>query len=206
MPSDTPITPDSSLPSHQPAGYNSGEHALDAIARQLRLLSARMDRAEDRLGIAIQPPGAVREGTESAERAAPATPTLSPARSVPAPPPAPLPDPLSRVKVSIPPAAMPPVTPQPGLIPAPIPTPIATPASSESVSSTGSFVDSTKAKPAWSTPGGAREKKLLGDWENLIGGKWALWVGLLSLFLAVAYFLAYTWKSAETIKTPYFLP
>jgi uncharacterized membrane protein len=33
------------------------------------------------------------------------------------------------------------------------------------------------------------------DWENLIGGKWALWVGSACLFLAIASFLAYTWKS-----------
>ena len=33
------------------------------------------------------------------------------------------------------------------------------------------------------------------DWENLIGGKWALWLGATSLFLALAFFLAYTWKS-----------
>lgn len=33
------------------------------------------------------------------------------------------------------------------------------------------------------------------DWETLIGGKWALWIGSLSLFLALACFLAYTWKS-----------
>lgn len=35
----------------------------------------------------------------------------------------------------------------------------------------------------------------LGEWENLIGGKWALWVGSLCLFLAMASFLAYTWRS-----------
>ncbi len=35
----------------------------------------------------------------------------------------------------------------------------------------------------------------LGEWENLIGGKWALWVGSLCLFLAMASFLAYTWAS-----------
>jgi uncharacterized membrane protein len=33
------------------------------------------------------------------------------------------------------------------------------------------------------------------DWENLIGGKWALWLGATSLFLALAFFMAYTWKS-----------
>lgn len=32
------------------------------------------------------------------------------------------------------------------------------------------------------------------DWENLIGGKWALWVGSFSLFLAAASFLALTWR------------
>jgi uncharacterized membrane protein len=36
---------------------------------------------------------------------------------------------------------------------------------------------------------------MIGDWENLIGGKWALWIGLFSLFLAIASFLAYTWKA-----------
>ncbi len=32
------------------------------------------------------------------------------------------------------------------------------------------------------------------DWENLIAGRWALWVGSLAIFLAVAFFLAYTWQ------------
>jgi uncharacterized membrane protein len=32
-----------------------------------------------------------------------------------------------------------------------------------------------------------------GEWENLVGGKWALWVGSVAVFLAVAFFLAYTW-------------
>lgn len=32
------------------------------------------------------------------------------------------------------------------------------------------------------------------DWENLIGGQWALWIGSFSLFLAVASLLALTWK------------
>lgn len=35
----------------------------------------------------------------------------------------------------------------------------------------------------------------LSDWENLIGGKWALWIGSLCLFLAMASFLAYTWSA-----------
>ena len=32
------------------------------------------------------------------------------------------------------------------------------------------------------------------DWEQLVGGKWALWAGLLSVFGAIASFLAYTWR------------
>ena len=32
------------------------------------------------------------------------------------------------------------------------------------------------------------------DWERLVGGKWALWAGLLSLFCAMASFLAYSWR------------
>ena len=37
------------------------------------------------------------------------------------------------------------------------------------------------------------DKSLL-DWEQLVGGKWALWAGLLSIFGAIASFLAYTWR------------
>lgn len=32
------------------------------------------------------------------------------------------------------------------------------------------------------------------DWERLIGGRWALWVGSLAIFLSVAFFLAYAWQ------------
>jgi uncharacterized membrane protein len=32
------------------------------------------------------------------------------------------------------------------------------------------------------------------DWERLLGGKWALWIGSVAVFLAVAFFLAYTWR------------
>ncbi len=32
------------------------------------------------------------------------------------------------------------------------------------------------------------------DWEQLIGGKWALWLGSIAIFLAVAFSLAYTWE------------
>ena len=32
------------------------------------------------------------------------------------------------------------------------------------------------------------------EWESLIGGKWALWVWSVAVFLATAFFLAYTWR------------
>jgi uncharacterized membrane protein len=41
----------------------------------------------------------------------------------------------------------------------------------------------------------ARPHQETNDWERLIGGKWALWVGSLAVFLALAFFLAYTWGS-----------
>ena len=47
----------------------------------------------------------------------------------------------------------------------------------------------TAPAPAQSAP----QKSLL-DWEQLVGGKWALWAGLLSIFGAIASFLAYTWR------------
>lgn len=41
------------------------------------------------------------------------------------------------------------------------------------------------------SPDGGESRTI--DWENLIGGKWALWVGSVAVFLALAFFLAYTW-------------
>ncbi len=40
----------------------------------------------------------------------------------------------------------------------------------------------------------ARAAVSLLAWEQLVGGKWALWAGLLSVFGAIASFLAYTWR------------
>lgn len=53
------------------------------------------------------------------------------------------------------------------------------------------------AAPARPSFGGAAPSKSgdsLLDWEQLVGGKWALWAGLLSLFCAMASFLAYSWR------------
>jgi|GEM_PF-6685501 len=38
-----------------------------------------------------------------------------------------------------------------------------------------------------------RPQKSTRDWESIIGGKWALWVGSFSIFLAIASFIAYSW-------------
>ena len=32
------------------------------------------------------------------------------------------------------------------------------------------------------------------QWEQLIGGKWSLWIGSVTVFLAMSFFLAYTWR------------
>lgn len=58
-------------------------------------------------------------------------------------------------------------------------------------------VNGAAAGSAHDSPGeswSSNEPKSLLDWENLIGGKWALWIGSLCLFLAFASFLAYTWR------------
>lgn len=44
------------------------------------------------------------------------------------------------------------------------------------------------------TTGETKESQTTTTWEMLVGGKGALWVGSLSTFLAVAFFLAYTWQ------------
>lgn len=33
------------------------------------------------------------------------------------------------------------------------------------------------------------------DWEDIVGRQWALWVGAIAIFLAVAFFLAYAWHN-----------
>jgi uncharacterized membrane protein len=203
MPADIPITPDPSLPSHQPGQQapgqqEPGQHALDEIQRQLHMLAARMDRAENRLGIQSQSP--VISPSQVIRRDAPAS---APFAATPTAPPVPIADPLPRVVTSAPPVAMPPIAPpvtsQPTSTPPSMRAPIAAsvsgnPTMENPITVAESIVNSIGATRTRISGSGA-DKKLLGDWENLIGGKWALWVGLLSLFLAVAYFLAYTWKS-----------
>ena len=81
--------------------------------------------------------------------------------------------PISALPISLPPSATVPITP---------------PTSPD----VAARVSPEIARPVAASPEPAFS---LGEWENLIGGKWALWVGSLCLFLAMASFLAYTWRS-----------
>lgn len=61
------------------------------------------------------------------------------------------------------------------------------------------FVSEPLAAPSSATPPTAAPRASLRglprlDWEALIGGQGALWVGSAALFLAVAFFLAYAWQ------------
>src|SRR5690606_12968187 len=74
----------------------------------------------------------------------------------------------------------------PGPQPPPAP-PVATP-------STPAPAWAPLPSPSPETPGTSttsRARRSLGDWETLIGGQWALWIGSLAIFLSVAFFLAY---------------
>ena len=111
------------------------------------------------------------------------------------PPPSP---PIVAPSSFAPPIAAPPV-------PAPAPAPTAVEPPSHPAP-TLNLPTSTPAKPiapsqaatARPTPTAPQAKqpaeKSLLDWEQLVGGKWALWAGLLSIFGAIASFLAYTWR------------
>ena len=81
--------------------------------------------------------------------------------------------------------------------------PVAGPASfAPPVSAPASFPESKPPAPNVSPPqpppmpasAPAKAAASLLDWEQLVGGKWALWAGLLSVFGAIASFLAYTWR------------
>lgn len=216
MPADVPSTPDSSFSSKRPAEQALSERTLDEIQSQLRVLATRMERAEDRLGIKNQPILAHSNAQESVDLAAKAAlasssitvPLLNP--PVAFIPPASSPDPLPQAETSAPSTAMPSVSahlpmskPAPGSalpveaqrLPLSTAEPVLVNATAENpLTSVGSLASSVEAVRARITDS-AKEKRLLGDWENLIGGKWALWVGLFSLFLAISSFFAYTWKS-----------
>lgn len=56
----------------------------------------------------------------------------------------------------------------------------------------------SKAQPPQAHPSAPTEavppRKAV-DWEDVVGRQWALWVGAIAVFLAVAFFLAYAWHS-----------
>lgn len=74
----------------------------------------------------------------------------------------------------------------------PIPQPLKSPPNDLAPKVAVSPVVSAPSAPPLESPTPARG---LGDWERIIGGQWALWLGSLSLFLAMASFLAFTWSA-----------
>ena len=81
----------------------------------------------------------------------------------------------------------------PSFAPPPKPTTVTPPSVTPPSVAPPTVTPSSSAALPVSTPAPARGDSLL-DWEQLVGGKWALWAGLLSLFCAMASFLAYTWR------------
>jgi uncharacterized membrane protein len=141
--------------------------SLRDVQQQMRALGERVERIEMKLQIAPQP---------KAPFAAP-EPQVVP--EVPRPPVVVAsPRPVSSFGTA-------PSPPQPKTPPAaPPPPPVAAPISTAYI-------------PGADEPDLSHETSSfsLGDWENLIGGKWSLWIGSLCLFLAMASFLAYTWAA-----------
>lgn len=146
------------------------------LLKQLALLAGRLDRIERELKLNPMPlPPQPPETLEAppppsfnpvpTAPTAPLTPPAPPAPAGAAPPPVPKPQPPKPPTFPPPPvpSVTPPATPQVVIRPTPEP---------------------EKPKPAGDTDSSL-------DWERLIGGKWALWVGSLSLFLAIASMLVY---------------
>lgn len=196
---------------------------FEGLAKQVNALSERLERVELRVGITppVQstPPSEMPDEQGRVEQPEPPSIEEDNERNWAArswrPPQQPTDQPDERGWVSLPeptpqpskrPSVVGPVTPLP-------PTPAATPAAAMPAAATPipdvmglpnpSVPEPQQAVPAPSAtvtppPPAAPVSAPIPpdrDWENLIGGKWALWVGLLSLFLAIAYFLAYTWQS-----------
>lgn len=111
----------------------------------------------------------------------PATPPI-PAPPVAAPVSGPVNQPATVGPDQVPPAAatIPPHSPRPAAVPQPSPAPPIPPPPAD--------------RPQAAKQANDHGAEHGGDWENLIGGKWALWIGTASLFLAAAFFLAYSWN------------
>lgn len=181
------------------------DNSLDGLERNIKYVVERLERVEQRLGITPPPPQPAEPDDDrnwAARSWRPSgQPTVPPAKqpdeqgwvSLPElTPQPPKPQPAPR------PSVVGPVTPLP---PKPQPAPpvaAATPPTAAPLPDVMGIPNPVGAEqhpisppsPAPPTP-----VKAARDWENLIGGKWALWVGLFSLFLAIASFLAYTWQT-----------
>ncbi len=190
------------------------DSSLDGLERNIKYVVERLEQVEQRLGITPPPPAPAEPDDDRNWAARSWRPPSPPPEQPPA---VPVGQPDERGWVSLPEPTPQPVQPQPRpsvigpVTPLP-PTPAAPPvaASVPDVMGIPSVSPSPDAPPVAAAPAAPSvaqsppprlapiptvAPKAGPDWENLIGGKWALWVGLFSLFLAIASFLAYTWKS-----------
>jgi uncharacterized membrane protein len=159
---------------------------------KLALLEARIERIEHYLRF---PAGAPASATPDATSTSPRSMAVPPESAAPTPAPTvpaagPAPAPRRPVHEILAEAAarhadgMPVATPQ--ATGTPVATTAATPGATPSPSP-GTTPPSATARPP-------RGPAFTLEWENLIGGKWALWLGSICLFLALSYFLALAWK------------
>lgn len=200
-------------PGHNDGELSSRDAQLQEILRQLHNQALRLDQIERRLGLTNAPV------TTAATGAAPPKPQPPP---VPAPAPGPPAQPYQPrpfpAAAPIPPAGYAaPRPPGPGLAGEFASLRSHLKSIGEAVSGPGAVTPPVAGAPAPGPPAAAapapgtiptppvppfglppvpqpappRSQPV--DWENLIGGKWALWVGSVAVFVAVALFLAYTW-------------
>lgn len=164
---------------------NTIEEPLTQLRRQVEELSLRLGRVEQRLGMAAQAPAA-----------GPALPQRSA-------------EPPQKASAAVPPIPMIPLSPPPAFdlsgsreddprpSPAIQPRRAASEAGAAASAAAASAPPGAAAEPSRTPPAGAPSRWTpsgSGQWEVLIGGKWALWLGSVAVLFALAFFLAYTWQ------------
>lgn len=158
----------------------------------LAMLDARIEKMETRLlrverRLHLDAPASV-SATPPPSPAPPVSPSVSPSALEPSSFAPPIIVPVAPTKPETKSAMETPIARTETIAKTPAPT-AATPTPQSAQTQTTPQISSQT--PTAQTP--SSEKSLL-DWEQLVGGKWALWAGVLSIFGAIASFLAYTWR------------
>ena len=156
----------------------NNSEATSAFDERLEKLETRLLRVERRLHLDAATSAVVLEALPKTPP--PSPPVFEPSTFAP-PTPKPVAPPVVATPVMAPSA---PATPSDWVESAPV----AAPPQTSPVATAPLVAPSDSSADARAT-----DKSLL-DWEQLVGGKWALWAGLLSVFGAIASFLAYTWR------------